>query len=38
MSNEKIIMFYVVRIKNGDTTLDAVPEKFRAEVEALLNI
>ena len=37
MNNEKIIEFYVLRIKNGSTTLDAVPEVLRAEVEAKLN-
>ena len=35
--DEKIIAFYVMRIKNGQTTLDAVPEAIKAEVEAIIN-
>lgn len=37
MSNEKIIAFYVLRIKNGETTIEAVPSSIRAEVEIILN-
>lgn len=37
MENEKIIEFYVLRIKNGSTTLDSVPSTIKAEVEAKLN-
>lgn len=32
-----IIEAYVVKIKAGQMTLDQVPARFRAEVEALLN-
>ena len=31
-----IIEAYVIRIKAGLMTIDQVPERFRAEVEALL--
>lgn len=37
MTNEKIIMFYVRRIMNGETTIDAVPTSIKAEVEAIIN-
>lgn len=33
----KLINFYVMRIKKGHTTLDAVPEILREEVELALN-
>lgn len=36
MTNEKIIMFYVRRIMNGETTIDAVPTSIKAEVEEIL--
>ena len=32
-----IIEAYVIRIKAGLMTINQVPERFRAEVEALLN-
>lgn len=35
--DDKIIAFYIMRIKNGQTTIDAVPSAIRAEVEAVLN-
>jgi len=35
--NDKIIAFYVMRIKNGQTTLEAVPSTIKTEVEAIIN-
>ena len=32
-----IVEAYVIKIKEGQMTLDQVPTRFRAEVEALLN-
>ena len=32
-----MIKFLVLQIKMGKITLEQVPEKYRAEVEALLN-
>lgn len=37
MSNVNIIAFYVLRIRNGETTIEAVPSTIRAEVEAIIN-
>ncbi len=37
MSNKGIIKFLAIQVKLGKITLEEVPEKYRAEVEKLLN-
>jgi hypothetical protein len=36
MNQDKIVIFYVMRIKNGLTNIDAVPSSIRADVETIL--
>lgn len=34
---DKIVAFFVMRIKNGQTTIEAVPSAIREKVEAIIN-
>ena len=35
---QKTIADYVEKVKNGEITLEEVPEEYRAEVEAIINV
>lgn len=37
MSKKGIVQFLVIQIRLGNITLEEVPEKYRADVEILLN-